>query len=248
MKIVLLGSGGYHPNQRRHTACLLLPECGVMFDAGTAMFRAGKHLRGPELDIFLSHAHLDHVVGLTYLMNVVREHPLKRVRLHAAAGKLAAVDEHLFAADLFPKRPPYENCPLAPDAAVEVQGGGRVTHFPLAHTGGSLGFRLDFPDCSMAYVTDTWADPSAPYVEKIRGVDLLIHECHFPDENAAWAKTTGHGHTTAVAKIARQAGAGRLVLVHIDPLQTDDDPIGLDAARAIFPKTEIGEDLMEIDF
>ena len=247
MKIVLLGTTGYHPNERRHTACMLLPECGVMFDAGTAMFRAGKYLRGAELDIFLSHAHIDHVVGLAYLFNVMHEYPLEQVRVHATAEKLAAIDEHLFAADLFPKQPPYERCPLPAGAAVEA-GGGRITHFPLEHQGGSIGFRLDFADRSMAYVTDTWADLGADYVKKIRGVDLLIHECYHPDDNAQWAKTTGHSHTTAVAQVAREAGVGRLVLVHIDPLQTDDDPIGLDVARTIFAKTEIGRDLMEIDF
>lgn len=219
-----------------------------MFDAGTAMFRAGKYLRGEELDIFLSHVHLDHVVGLTYLMNVLREHPLRCVRVHAPPDKLAAVDAHLFSADLFPAPPSYEKCPLAHGGEVEVAGGGRVTHFPLTHNGGSLGFRLDFPNRSLAYVTDTWADPDAPYVEKIRGVDLLIHECYFPDENAAWAKTTGHGHASAVARVAKKAVAARLVLVHTDPFRSDDDPVGLPAARAIFAKTDLGEDYMEIEF
>ena len=26
MRLQLLGTGGYHPNERRHTACLLVPE------------------------------------------------------------------------------------------------------------------------------------------------------------------------------------------------------------------------------
>ena len=29
MKLVLLGTTGYHPNRRRHTACMFLPEVGV---------------------------------------------------------------------------------------------------------------------------------------------------------------------------------------------------------------------------
>jgi hypothetical protein len=36
--------------------------------------------------------------------------------------------------------------------------------------------------------------------------------------------------------------------VHLNPLATEDDPIGLDVARAIFPATELGEDLMELEF
>ena len=246
MQIVLLGTTGYHPNDRRHTPCMVIPECGVMLDAGTGMYRAERYLETAELDIFLTHAHLDHVVGLTFLLNVLRAHPMDRVTVHALPEKLSAIDEHLFSPELFPVRPPYESRALVGDVALAQ--GGRLTHFPLAHQGGSVGFRLDWPGHAMAYVTDTTADPAADYVERIRGVDLLLHECYYPDEDAAWAKKTGHSSTTKVAQVARAAGVGRLVLVHINPQRTEDDPIGLDVARAIFPATEIGEDLMELEF
>lgn len=246
MKIILLGTTGYHPNQRRHTPCMLLPECGVMLDAGTAMFRAAGYLETSELDIFLTHAHLDHIVGLTFLAGMLREHPLDRVTVHALPEKLAAIECHLFATDLFPLRPSYQARPLT--AEVPLAKGGRLTHFPLAHQGGSLGFRLDWPGHCMAYVTDTTADPAGDYVEKIRGVDLLLHECYYSDADAAWAAQTGHSSTSRVAQVAQAADVGRLVLVHINPQRTDDDPIGLDTARAIFARTEIGEDLMEVEF
>jgi ribonuclease Z len=246
MQLILLGTTGYHPNDRRHTPCLLLPECGLMLDAGTATYRAGEYLIGPELDIFLTHAHLDHVVGLTYLLSVMRVHPLRRISLHALPEQLAAVEEHLFSNALFPVRPPFEFCPLKESYA--LPGGGRMTHFPLDHHGGSIGYRLDWPGRSMAYVTDTTADARAAYVARIRGVDLLVHECYFPDAEAEWARKTGHSHTTPVAEVAQRAGVKRLVLVHLNPLSTADDPIGIDVARAIFPNTILGEDRMELEF
>ncbi len=246
MKLVLLGTTGYHPSDRRHTPCMLLPEVGVMLDAGTAMYRAAAYLRTDTLDIFLSHAHLDHVVGLTYLFSVMRAHPLERVRVFGEPAKLEAIQHHLFSPLLFPKCPPMELCPLEPE--VPLPGGGRLTHFPLQHAGGTVGYRLDWPGRSMAYVTDTTALPGAPYLEKIRGVDLLVHECYFSDEHAEWAAATGHSHTTPVAQVARQAGVGRLVLVHLNPLAVEDDPVGLDTARAIFAATELGRDLMELEF
>ena len=79
MKLVLLGTTGYHPSDRRQTPCLLLPECGVMLDAGTATYRAADYLQTSELDIFLTHAHLDHIIGLTYLFSVTHVHPLQRI-------------------------------------------------------------------------------------------------------------------------------------------------------------------------
>ena len=246
MRLVLLGTTGYHPSDRRQTACLLLPEQGVMLDAGTAMYRAGRLLETPELDVFLTHAHLDHVIGLTYLFDIAYVHPLSRVTIHAEPAKLAAISEHLFAELLFPKRPPCQLRPLAGE--VGLGEGGKLTSFPVPHPGGAVGFRLDWPGHAMAYVTDTVARPDADYVEKIRGVDLLVHECYFPDAWAEWAEKTGHSCTTPVAQTARAAGAKHLVLVHVNPLATDEDPVGLEAARAIFPRTDLGEDLMEVEF
>jgi ribonuclease BN (tRNA processing enzyme) len=246
MKLVLLGTTGYHPNDRRQTPCLLLPECGVMLDAGTAVYRAGRYLQTSYLDVFLTHAHLDHVVGLTYLFNVAWVHALKRIRIFGLPEKLAAVERHLFAPALFPAKPPWPLVPLEGEVALEHSG--RLRHFPLVHQGGSIGFRLDWPGHSMAYVTDTTAAPDAPYLKELRGVDLLVHECYFSDDQAAWAEKTGHSHTSAVAQAARQAGVGRLVLVHLNPLSVDADPIGLDVARAIFPRTDLGEDFMELEF
>ena len=156
MKIVLLGTGGYHPSERRHTPCMLIPEMGLMLDAGTALFRAPQYLRLPELDVFLTHAHLDHIFGLTFFLGVFQVYPLKKVRVHGTPATLRALSDHLFAPAVFPVDPPFAMEPLA-DGQTELRGGGRLSHFPLDHPGGSIGYRLDWPGHSMAYVTDTTA-------------------------------------------------------------------------------------------
>ncbi len=246
MKLLLLGTTGYHPNDRRQTACMMLPELGLVLDAGSAMFRVREHMATDTLDIFLTHAHLDHVVGLTYMFDVLHGRKMKRVTVHGEQAKLDTVRQHLFSELMFPVDPPFEMRVL--EQHWELPDGGRLTHFPLQHPGGSLGFRIDWPDRSMAYVTDTVASKDADYVEQIRGVDLLIHECYFGDDEPDQAKLTGHSCLTPVAEVAAAAKVGRMVLVHINPMLESDEEIDIAAARKIFPETGIGVDRMEIDF
>jgi ribonuclease BN (tRNA processing enzyme) len=246
MKLIVLGSTGYHPNDLRQTACLMLPEIGVVLDAGTGMYRVGPLLCTPELHIFLTHAHLDHVFGLTFLFDVLGRDRGRRVVVHGEADKLAAVQQHLLSPLLFPVSLPCEYQALT--GPVELAQGGRLTYFALEHPGGVVGFRLDWPDRSLAYVTDTVARPDAPYLDAIRDVDVLLHECYFPDSEQAMAELTGHSHTSAVAQVAQRAGVKRLYLLHLYPAAATLDPIGIDVARRIFPAAELCHDNMEIEF
>ncbi|MCA9247842.1 MAG: MBL fold metallo-hydrolase [Planctomycetales bacterium] len=246
MKLVLLGTGGYHPSDLRHTACLTLPELGVVFDAGTAFYRLRDHLQTDRIDIFLTHAHLDHVIGLTFLFDVLWRHDDVKVYVHGDASVLASVREHLFAEPLFPAQPPIVWVSLEGD--LQLADGARLSHIPLPHPGGSRGYRVDWPDRSLAYITDTTAADEACYVNFVRGVDLLVHECYFSDEHPERAALTGHSCTTPVARLAAAADVKRLVLVHVNPLTGAEDPIDLATARQVFPATELGVDGMEVEF
>jgi len=244
MRVEFLGTSGFHPTERRHTSCVLLPELGIVFDAGTGMFRLPSRLRTPELVIFLSHAHLDHVAGLTYLLPPLLDGAIRKATVYGAPATLAAVRDHLFAEPVFPIRLPFEF--VDAPRRIEVPGGGRLTMRVQEHPGKSLGYRVDWPDRSLAYVTDTTADGS--YVDFVRGVDLLIHECNFLDDLHDLAVKTGHSHTTPVCELARDAGVKRLVMTHFDPYAALDDPVDLPKARSIFPAAEVAEDLSVIEF
>jgi ribonuclease Z len=245
MKLVLLGTGGYFPTALRQTACLMLPEIGVVLDAGTGMYRLGKHLQTDHLDIFLTHAHLDHIAGLTYLL-LLNPDALSRTTVHGDLAKLAAVREHLFAKEIFPVLPAFKFEPFSGD--IPLHRGGTLTYFPLQHPGGSLGFRLDWPDRSMAYVTDTTATAGAAYIEHIRGVDLLVHESYFTTDKHNLRAITGHSSLAEVAALAAEAQVGRLVVAHINPLCESDGAFDLDSVRCTFNNIEVARDEMALDF
>ncbi len=246
VKIHFLGTTGYHPNNHRQTACVMIPEVGIIFDAGTGIFRARDLIQTKTLRIFLSHVHLDHSIGITFLFDILHERDVDQVLVYSETEKIEALRQHLFAEPLFPVMPEFEF--VAYDGNDIVVDDLSIKTFPLKHPGGSVGFRVDAADKSMAYVTDTTAEPDADYINYIRDVDLLIHECYFPDGWEERAELTGHSCLSPVCNVAKTASAGQLYLVHINPLDEDDSMLDLEAGRKIFNDLTVARDQMVIDW
>ncbi|WP_197451895.1 MBL fold metallo-hydrolase [Rosistilla carotiformis] len=248
MKLHCLGTAGYHPSETRQTSCYLLPESGIVLDAGSGMFRLPPRIETDHLDILLTHSHLDHICGLTFLLSVLYQRPVATVRVWGDPEKLSAIQTHLFSESIFPVGLEVEWMPVLPGQSFSLKGDATVTPFSLEHPGGSIGYRIDWNDHSMAYVTDTTADPTADYVRIVRGVDLLLHECNFRTSQDEWAIKTGHSSTTRVGKTAAAIGAAQNWLVHLNPLETDDDPVGIADAKAWVDTIDTAQDLQVIDF
>ena len=241
MRLHCLGSGGYHPNERRHTACYYLPELGLVLDAGTGIFRLAEKLESMEIKVVLTHAHLDHICGLTFLLVPMLLNKIATVEIIAEKKVIDSIEAHLFEPSIFPMRPDFVMHPIQPGDEIDLGKGATLSTCPLPlHPGGSLGIKITQGEKVIAYITDTTT--SDDYIPFIQNADLLLHECYFPDDNAEWCEPSGHSHTTAVAKLARKAGVKELGLIHIDPQREDDDPIGLTIAQKVFAKTKVVED------
>lgn len=231
MKLHCLGTAGYHPSETRHTSCYALPECDLILDAGSGFFRVAPLITRPDLHILLSHTHLDHVFGLTFVLDLLPTTPLERIHVYAQRKKIEALCSHLFHEDLFPVMPPIEWHALEDLGDAFSVGETRVAWFPLQHPGGSVGYRLDWDSTSLAYVTDTTSREDAEYWGHIQGVEWLLHECNFSDRYRELAIRTGHSWTSAVLENAARK-IRRLLLSHFNPLETGLDPIELGAATA----------------
>ncbi|HXG94079.1 MAG TPA: ribonuclease Z [Blastocatellia bacterium] len=99
------------------------------------------------------------------------------------------------------------------------------------------------PGKAIAYCTDT--RPCEAAIELARGVDLLIHEATYTHDLAGEAHEYGHSTAAEAARIAREAGARRLLITHFSTRYHDPTEL-LDEARAFFPDTVLAEELMEI--
>ncbi len=225
MRLTPLGTNGYFPSFGRQTMSLLLlaDRQALLLDAGTGVSRliepAVAALLAPyeDLDVLVSHYHLDHVVGLSYLPAVW---PRGRVRLFGPASPLvdgdpeAAVKQLLAPPLLPPKREPLP----ARFEVIAVRerelriGGLELGLWRQNHPGGSIGIRIAD---DLAYLTDTTVD--AANLNRAAGVRLLVHELWSTDEEAGQGRAAGHSSLSAVAEFARAAGVASLMLVHHHP-------------------------------
>ncbi|MCB0718452.1 MAG: ribonuclease Z [Bacteroidetes bacterium] len=97
---------------------------------------------------------------------------------------------------------------------------------------------------SFAYVTDT--RPCAGGVQLARDVDLLYHESTFLDKDAERAVVTGHSTAREAAEVAKEAGAGELLLSHFSARYREGDAFE-DEARTVFPACRAAVELQRYD-
>ena len=225
MKLHVLGSAGYHGNGFRETTCLALPEIGVVLDAGTGFFRLRKLMNDfpaeQPIDVFLSHGHLDHVIGLTQTITTMHGLPPHNFHVHGSRAHLDAV-ETVFGGLLFPLS--LERMGLSPVRLLNTDSTRceflpretlRVFSCTVPHPGQSVAYRFEEGSGhTFAYVTDT----QAQFVRKdfVSGVDTLIHECNFPDSYRALAEASGHSCLSDVLRLAERAKVKKLVLMHFN--------------------------------
>lgn len=99
------------------------------------------------------------------------------------------------------------------------------------------------PGRSFAYCLDTRPCPAS--VGLARGVDCLVHESTFTDDQAAEADQFGHSTASQAAEIASQARVKLLVITHFSSRYPDYRPLLAEARRG-FSETLAAEDLVEL--
>lgn len=231
-KLIPLGVNGYFPSYGRNTMSYLVltEQLAIILDAGTGLGRLMEQriqdLLKPfaELNVFLSHYHLDHIIGLSYLPGVSRD---KAVKIFGPSIPLVEADANAALEGLF--QPPFfskrlrefpGNVELIPLKTLTLQLGPATVSFrPQKHPGGSIGIRIGD---TLAYLTDTAADEDS--IVFVRGVNFLLHEVWLTDEDAARdpAEMTGHSRPSAVRDIAMKSAVPHLMPVHLHPGYTEN--------------------------
>jgi len=228
MRLTVLGAGTCVPSATRGSAGFWLEagDARVRLDCGAgsvhAMARFGISCESVSHQ-FISHFHIDHVGELPALLfalrwglSTPRTAPFSLigpVGLRALVEQLATI----YGEPLLEQQFPLTLSELASGDALPLADGATLRVCKTPHNGESLAVRIDAGGRALGYTGDT-----APSVELARffaGVDLLIAECSFLDDNHG----THHLLADETAELARAANARRLVVTHayFDPLAAD---------------------------
>jgi ribonuclease BN (tRNA processing enzyme) len=222
VEITVVGSGTVVPRPDRGQSCVVVRagEEVLAFDLGAGAVRgmvaAGLDPFATER-IFFTHFHPDHTleaVNLLFAMNYGTDEPRTRP-LHVTGPEpfedfwssvLGVWGEWMQGDFAIRTRELPHSC----DTPIEL-GGCSLTWAPVAHRPESIAYRMDADGGSFVYTGDT--EYSESLVGLANGADTLLVECSFPDD----APVPGHLTPGGVARIAREASVGRVVLTHLYP-------------------------------
>ncbi len=225
-------------------------ETLLIFDCGTGARALGLELAksGPvRAHLFLSHTHLDHLMGLPFFVPAFVKG--SELTIHGPAGidrplreAIAGIMEYAYFPIPLAEVPARIEIVELAEETVQI-GSATVRTQHLNHTAPCLGYRLALDGASLVYVTDhepfatpAWRDDAARqelgaegllhmgdarHVDFLRDADLVIHDAQYTVREYESKHAWGHSPVDYAVEVALAAGAHELALFHHDPTRSD---------------------------
>jgi phosphoribosyl 1,2-cyclic phosphodiesterase len=256
-----------------NTSCVELRagKAILIFDGGTGLRLLGKKLlREMPLTahMFFSHVHWDHIQGFPFFepafvagneFHLYGGNNVSRTLEETLAGQM---DHPNFPVHLTAMGAKMNFRDLREGESVEVADGAggsvRVKTASGNHPQGVYAFRVEHAGKIFVYATDTEHYEGRiddKLLELARDADVFVYDSQYTPEEYVGApgvggSKKGWGHSTFEegARLARMAGARKLVLFHHDPTQSDAAVREKERrAKALFPDVIAAHEGLSLD-
>ncbi len=225
----------------------------LALDAGTGIRRLGAQvpLATARIDILLTHLHMDHIQGLGFFGPLYN--PAIEVHIWGPASSTLTLEARLsryLSPPLFPvhlRELPKVACHQVPRPPFDI-GPFHIQTSLVCHPGPTVGYRIVGEGGTIAYLCDhepalclhsgQWPGPEwISGFDLAVGVDLLIHDAQYTDEEYEHYLGWGHSTYRHAFEFASQVGAKEIVPFHHDPSHDDDmlDRLHENAVRGFKP-------------
>ncbi|MBI2796871.1 MAG: MBL fold metallo-hydrolase [Gemmatimonadetes bacterium] len=218
----------------------------IILDAGTGIRELGRSLmeraNGQPIkgDIFLTHAHWDHIQGIPFFAPVFQSG--NHFTIWGSKSLETSIDRVVrdqMSPVVFPVSFDELDARIDFQELAEERRDGRgytVRAFHVQHPGGALAYRFtDGPasDRALVYVSDNELGPHASYQSPptwrddftnfVRGAAVLVHDTTYTSDEYEHHRGWGHSTYRDTVELAIEGGVEMLVLFHHKPERSDDE-------------------------
>jgi len=246
MKIIFLGTNGWYSTKTGNTVCALIEseKYYIIFDAGDGISKINRYIKkNKEIFLFLSHLHLDHIIGFHSLAKLKHKKPFNIFVPKGMKKLLESVIRHPFAMSFKEFRDIKVNIFEFPKEKDRIPFS--VNSLKLCHIDPSFGYRIELDGKSIVYCSDTGVCDNS--LKLSLGADVLIHECS--NKSGVFSGKWGHSNPEEAATLAKKAKVKKLLLTHFSAnsftFQKDRKMAEL-KAKKIFKNTKAAKDGMVV--
>jgi ribonuclease BN (tRNA processing enzyme) len=246
MDITILGSGTGIPSAKRGSPGIFvrLEKEGLLIDAGPGTCRqltcAGFNTNDVDC-VLLTHLHPDHANDLVPFFFAAR-HGESRTKTLTLIGPRGFKLYHERLMNMFGEWVASKSYSVVVKEMLKNElkrEGWVLSSGQMYHEEFSVGYRIESGGKVFVYTGDT--DYHKNVVKLAQNADLLVAECSFPDG----AHMEGHMTPELVGRLAKEANAKRMVLVHMYP-QCENTDIITQVKKVWTGDFALGEDLMKL--
>ena len=211
MKVTFLGTNGWYNFDNQETSCVLIEskQFNIILDLGSGIKNLNKiKLKSKKTFVFISHLHLDHIIGIHYLSSILKLADFKIVLNKKYIRKFKSIFNNPYTLNYNDFRNKIEIIPFEINKYPNIPI--KFTSKKLDHSDPSYGYKFFLDKKIITYCTDTRYCKNL--INLSDGSDLLILEC-----NQYRKKKNFHLSFDEIKKNKTKFNTNRIALTHFGP-------------------------------